>query len=159
MFKRGAAKLSAALKDELPDAKVVINSERVRRAALCVCVCACVPVPVPTAGKGHSVLAAAVSWSRLLNHPCAVSSLPPSAVPQPRKGTFEVAVKVGLAGAPRVLARLLSPAVCSHAPFRRVQGKPVVSLQGMPRPFKKLRELDMDDTAKKTVDAVKAAQK
>lgn len=34
-----------------------------------------------------------------------------------------------------------------------------MSLQAMPRPFKKLRELDMDKTAKDVVDAVKAARK
>ena len=39
---------------------------------------------------------------------------------RPRKGTFEV----------------------------RVGGKPIVSLVGMPRPFKKLRALEMADVAK-----------
>lgn len=35
----------------------------------------------------------------------------------------------------------------------RVGGKPVVSLASMPRPFKKLRELDMDELAAKVAAA------
>ena len=49
--------------------------------------------------------------------------------------------------------------ILSPYAFFCFKGKPVVSLQAMPRPFKKLRELDMDKTAKDVVEAVKAAQK
>lgn len=73
----------------------------------------------------------------------------PHARLQPRKGYFEVTIKVYL----RVYTAITTAGYPQPLLFFQPQGKAVVSLPSMPRPFKKLRELDLHEAAQAVVAA------